>query len=140
MVEYEPLSMSHYDAVVALWTVTEGVGITVGDTREGLERYLARNEGLSWIAMEEGVLVGTVLCGHDGRRGYLYHLAVRRAARGRGIGRELVRRGLDGLEAADILRCVLMVKAENAAAMGFWERGGWNRRGELMMYSRAVER
>jgi ribosomal protein S18 acetylase RimI-like enzyme len=80
-------------------------------------------------------VVGAVLCGHDGRRGYIHHLAVRRAARHRGIGRELVRRALDGLERIGIVKCHLFVRGDNAAALRFWQHLDWELRQDIRILS-----
>ena len=88
------MTSEDYDAVYALWQATEGLGLSDADSREAIARYLERNPGLSFIAVENEELLGTVLCGHDGRRGYLHHLAVARSHRGQGLGRRLAQRAL----------------------------------------------
>jgi ribosomal protein S18 acetylase RimI-like enzyme len=79
-----------YDAVVTLWRRSEGVGLNESDTREAIAAFLRRNPRLSFVAQKRGRIIGIVLCGHDGRRGYLHHLAVSKHHRQRGIGRQLV--------------------------------------------------
>ena len=71
-----PLTIESYDAVLALWKQCEGVGLSDADSKEGIQRYLDRNPGMSFVATASGVVVGAVLAGHDGRRGYVHHLAV----------------------------------------------------------------
>jgi GNAT superfamily N-acetyltransferase len=85
-----------YDAVLALWQRCEGVGLTPSDSREAVRAYLIRNPGLSFVARQDGKIVGAVLCGHDGRRGYLYHLAVAPENRHQGLGRAIVDACLSG--------------------------------------------
>jgi N-acetylglutamate synthase len=84
------LCIEDYDAVVTLWRRSEGVGLNESDTREAIAAFLRRNLRLSFVAQKRGRIIGAVLCGHDGRRGYLHHLAVSKRHRQRGIGRQLV--------------------------------------------------
>ena len=85
------MSVADYDAVFALWNATAGMGMrSLDDSREGIARFLRRNPATCFIAEENGAPVGVILCGHDGRRGYIYHTAVSERLRGCGIGRALV--------------------------------------------------
>jgi ribosomal protein S18 acetylase RimI-like enzyme len=124
-----------YAAAVTLWTATEGVGLGPGDAEPELRRFLERNPGLSLVATDDGQLVGAALCGHDGRRGYIYHLAVKESHRRRGLGRELARRCLDGLAAVGIRRAQVSVFAANEGARAFWQRLGGLPRSDLVVLS-----
>jgi len=117
--------MSDYDEAAAVWREAEGVGLDAADSPEKIRFYLARNPGMSFVARREGRLVGTVLSGHDGRRGYLHHLAVRPECRREGVGRALIERCLAALAAGGIDRCNLFVYSDNLAGKKFWERSGW---------------
>src|SRR5208282_5537414 len=98
--------IADYQHVVALWQRSEGVGLGESDTKEGVAAFLLRNPGLSAVAeSSHGEIVGAVLCGHDGRRGYLHHLAVARRYRQRDIGRRLTSACLAGLRKAGIPKC-----------------------------------
>lgn len=130
-----PFAIEAYDEVYALWRATPGVGLSTADGRAEIGRYLERNAGLSFVAEHDGRLVGAVLCGHDGRRGFIHHLAVRPAARRRGIGTLLVRSCLAGLQAAGIQKCHLFVFGANEEAIAFWQATGWVRRDELALMS-----
>lgn len=136
------MSIEDYGEVIALWQATEGVGLSAADSREAIARYLARNPGMSFIALDltpgadPGALVGAVLCGHDGRRGFLHHLAVRADCRGQGIGRALVDRCLQGLEEAGIDKCHLFVFKANESGRAFWENIGWTERKTLLLMSK----
>lgn len=114
-----------YDDVVQLWQQTEGVEVAEGDDRATITSYLQRNPGLSRIALDGGAVVGAVLCGHDGRRGLIYHLAVRSSHRGHGLGKRLLREGLAGLRACGIARVLILVAADNASGRTFWEAQGF---------------
>jgi len=109
-----------------LWTEAEGIEVAEGDSPEELARYLVRNRGLSTVATDtRGRLIGAVLCGHDGRRGFVYHLAVAPQHRGEGIGRAIMQRSLAGLKQAGLARVLLLVAADNEGGRQFWLREGW---------------
>ncbi len=140
MVEYDvaPFSLSDYDEVIHLWQNTEGVGLSAADSAERIAIYLLRNPGLSFIARAGGGLIGAVLCGHDGRRGYLHHLAVTPEWRGKGVGKALVGRCLDALREAGIDKCHLFVYEGNHAGRAFWAHEGWQERVDLVLMSRDI--
>ena len=128
-----------YDGAVALWRSCPGIGLNESDTRPAIAAYLARNPGLSLVATDAtGTIVGAVLCGHDGRRAYLHHLAVASAHRRRGLGRRLVGTALDRLRTAGIPKCNLFLYATNTAGRAFWERCGWSARADLVLIQRAL--
>jgi N-acetylglutamate synthase len=128
------LVLDDYETVRALWEATEGVGLNESDTREAVAVFLARNPQLSLVALDrDGAIVGAVLCGHDGRRGYLHHLAVQRAHRGRGLGRRLVATCLDRLRVAGILKCNIFLYASHHAGRSFWLHHGWAPREDLVV-------
>ncbi len=121
-------------AARTLWKNTEGVGLMPDETPQLLAAFLTRNPGISSVAVsDDGRLLGAMLGGHDGRRGYLYHLAVVPEYRGRGLARSLVEHSLGALAAAGIAKASIMVYADNKPGLAFWERLGWNRRGDLKL-------
>lgn len=124
-----------YDALLALLTSTPGVTLRDADSRDATGRYLARNPGLSLVAEDAGTIVGCVMAGHDGRRGYLNHLIVLPAYRHRGVASALVDRCLDGLEREGIAKVHIDVLVDNAAAVAFWEKRGWWLRTDIHRYS-----
>jgi N-acetylglutamate synthase len=117
--------INDYDAAVRLWRRVEGVEIAEGDSREDLARYLLRNPGLSRVAEDGANMVGVALCGHDGRRGLIYHLAVEPAYQQQGLGRGLVEECLDALRPLGLERVLILVAADNALGRSFWRRSGW---------------
>jgi ribosomal protein S18 acetylase RimI-like enzyme len=139
MVEIHEMTVDDYHAATALWTAVEGVGLSDADKPAAIAPYLRRNPGLSFVAREGSQLVGAVLCGHDGRRGYLHHLAVAESHRRRGVGRALVQHCLARLRSIGIDKCHLFVYATNHTAIAFWDRIGWEQRGDLVVMSRFVE-
>ena len=128
-----PFRMEDYGAAFALWRRCEGVGLGSSDTREAIAAYLRRNPGLSFVAQMKGRLVGAVLCGHDGRRGYLHHLAVSKRCRRAGLGRRLVDLCLERLRRIDIHKCNIFVFSDNLDGMTFWTRTGWTPRPDLSL-------
>ena len=122
-----------FDAVVALWRRTEGVGLNESDTRRAIAAFLRRNPRLSFVAEKDGRIIGAVLCGHDGRRGYLHHLVVSKRHRRRGIGRQLVDACLAKLRKAGIQKCNIFIFANNTEGMKFWTHTGWSLRTELRL-------
>jgi putative acetyltransferase len=128
-----PFRMDDYDAVFALWRRSEGIGLGASDTRAAIAAYLRRNPGLSFVAQMKGRLVGAVLCGHDGRRGYLHHLAVSKRHRRAGLGRRLVDICLERLRRIDIQKCNIFVFTDNVDGMTFWTRTGWTPRPDLSL-------
>jgi N-acetylglutamate synthase len=133
-----PMAADDDDAAIALWRETPGVGLGVGDDRATVDAHLRRNPGLSLVAWRGEALVGAVLCGHDGRRGSIEHLAVTPGERGRGLGSELVRRCLDGLASAGIGKCNIVVYGDNADGQAFWRATGWKARDDLLLMQRPI--
>jgi ribosomal protein S18 acetylase RimI-like enzyme len=118
-------TIDDYDQAVALWNLVEGVEVAEGDSKEEIRAYLLRNPGLSRVAEEDGTIVGAVLCGHDGRRGLIYHLAVAPANHGQGIGKRLVQECITQLREAGIARALILVASDNPRGHSFWLRNGW---------------
>ena len=114
-----------YDATLQLWQRVEGLEVAEGDDKEGVAQFVARNPELSRVAVDEGKLVGVVMCGHDGRRGHIYHLAIDPDYRRYGLGKRLVQECLDGLREAGIMRAIILVADYNLGGAEFWKRAGW---------------
>ena len=128
-----------YPAVRALWERTEGLGLNETDTSEKTAAYLAQHPGLSGVAVDDsGAVVGAVLCGHDGRRGYLHHLAVDPHWRGTGLAKALLAHCLDGLAGCGIDKCNVFVFGANEAGAAFWTANGWLERSDLRIHQRVV--
>lgn len=133
------LTPRDYDAVLALWRATPGIGLDpVSDSRAAITRYLKRNPRLSFVAEIQGTLVGAVLSGHDGRRGYLHHLAVAAPYRRLGIGRALAARCLRGLARQGIPKCNLFLFRSNASGHSFWKYNGWKNRQDLALFQKTT--
>ena len=121
-----------YDQVKALWMTIHGFGIrSVDDSKEGVERFLKRNPTTSVVAEEDGKIVGAILCGHDGRRGCLYHVCVAEGYRRRGIGKEMVVFCMNALKAEQINKVSLIAFTRNDIGNAFWNCIGWTKREDL---------
>ena len=129
------MTIEDYEAVIGLLTATSGVRMRDADSREATARYLERNPGLSFVAFVEGSMAGCVMCGHDGRRGYLQHLAVAQSHRRLGIGSVLVEACLKKLVNLGIRKTHIDVLVENHQAQDFWRRRGWQKRDDIFRYS-----
>lgn len=126
------MTMADYPAVHELWLATPGMGLNnLDDSAEGMARYLARNPQTCLVARAGQELLGVILAGHDGRRGFIYHLAVRPSARRRGIGTRLVAAALAGLKAEGITKVACVVFAGNTAGNSFWQAQGFGPRPDL---------
>lgn len=134
-VTIQEMTLNDYDEVRALWQASEGIDLSAVDSRSSIARFLDRNPGLSFVARVDGELVGAVLCGHDGRRGYLDHLAVKASHRRQGIGRLLASRCIYQLIQNRIQKWHLFVQEDNQDAIKFWSKLGWQERVELISMS-----
>jgi Acetyltransferases len=127
--------MEDYEGVYALWTKIRGFGLrSVDDSREGIERFLRRNPTTSVVAVEDGKVVGSILCGHDGRRGCLYHVCVDEGYRRRGIGKAMVVKAMEELEKEEINKVCLIAFTRNDIGNAFWNTIGWTKRLDLNYY------
>ena len=134
-----PMTLNDYDALYALWNASLTSARDLDDTRAGVERFLLRNPRTCVVAEEGGAIVGSILCGHDGRRGYLYHVAVDKAHRRGGIGQSMVQACLDALRAEGIRKCALVAFTKNQEGNAFWEAMGFQARGDLYYRERGLE-
>ena len=133
------LTLADYEAAAALWQSLPGIGWDgPSDSRAGIARFLRRNRGLSLAAEDGGALVGTALVGHDGRRAFIYHLAIAPSHAGRGIGRALVARALRSLAACGVPKCSVLVLDTNTGGAAFWQKIGWTRRGDVHVFQHAT--
>ena len=136
---FEPLTETHINAAQELWRSVPGLGLSEADEAGPLAVFFARNPRLSWGAFADDRLIATVLVGHDGRRGFLYHLAVAEEFRGQGLSTALMTRALDGLVRCGINKVHVFVLADNSVGLVFWagaSRQGWRRRNDVLVFSR----
>jgi N-acetylglutamate synthase len=128
------MKITDYDEVFSLWEKTEGMGLhSDTDSKKRIAGYLKRNPGLSFVARDDKEIVGTVLCGQDARRGYIYHLAVVKAYRKKGLGKALVQKAMLKLASIGITKCLIFVFAKNRTGLKFWKHLGWTHRPDIIM-------
>ena len=135
MVTIRPMIIKDYETVIQLWHQTEGMSVRDADSRENIALYLDRNPDLSFVAISEGHIIGAVLVGTDGRRGYLQHLAVLPQFRGQRIGYQLISQSINALANIGIPKTHLFVYDDNLNAQKFYEKLGWFPRDNIRMYS-----
>lgn len=133
------MNIEDYENVYNLWMHTEGMGLnTTDDSREGIAKYLLRNPNTCFVAEDNGELVGIIMSGHDGRRGFIHHTAVKTEYRGRGIGKKLVDSALAALETEGIHKVALVTFEKNISGNIFWEKAGFTVRNDLVYRNKNI--
>ena len=129
------MTADDYEEVKALWMTIKGFGIrSIDDSKEGVERFLKRNPKTSVVAIEDGKVVGSILCGHDGRRGCFYHVCVHADYRMKGIGKAMVVKAMEALKEEQINKVSLIAFTQNDIGNAFWKEIGWTKREDLNYY------
>jgi ribosomal protein S18 acetylase RimI-like enzyme len=137
-VQIRDFTREDYDGALALWGRDPHIGLSSADGREAVESFLRRNEGLCKVMLCEGRLIGTVLCGHDGRRGYVYHLYVEPEHRRSGMATLLVDACLESLRRDGIQKCHLFIFKDNEGGQRFWAATSWKKRDDIEVFSRGI--
>ena len=133
------MTIEDYEGVYELWINTPGMGLnTTDDSYDGIGKYLKRNPDTSFVAIEEGRIIGIILAGHDGRRGYIHHTAVLPEYRRKGIGKALLENAMKALEAQGISKVALVVFVRNEDGNAFWENMGFTEREDLVYRNRNI--
>ena len=137
--EIRKLSVDDYDKVYELWMSCRNMGFNnIDDSREGIGKFLKRNPETSFAAVEDGRIIGVILAGNDGRRGYIYHMSVAEDHRRQGIGSQLVDKCLEALEKEGIAKVALLVFNRNEAGNAFWESQGFTERTDITYRNKAL--
>jgi len=138
-VKIRTMTISDYDQVYSLWRSTPGMGLNdIDDSIEGINKYLARNPNTCFVAEREGKIVGVILAGHDGRRGFIYHTAVAREQQHQGIGSLLVNVAMEALKREGISKVALVVFERNEKGNTFWEKQGFTVRSDLVYRNKVI--
>ncbi|HCB95319.1 MAG TPA: GNAT family N-acetyltransferase [Ruminococcus sp.] len=130
-----PMTKEDYDEVYAMWQTTSKRALSNTDSREQIERYLDRNAGMSQVAVADGKIVGTVLAGHDGRRGFIHHMAVMPQYRRKGIGHSLANTAIEKIKAEGIDKTHIFCYQNNETGQNFWKDFGFKKRDDVFVYS-----
>ncbi len=139
MIKIRNMDISDYGEVYKLWLSTSGMGLNkTDDSESGIKRYLNRNPKTCFVAEENGAISGVILSGHDGRRGIIYHMAVKADMRRRGIGSALLEAATDALKKEQISKILLVVFKENKAGNEFWENRGFSAREDLVYRNKDI--
>ena len=126
-----------YSFLVDLWSGFSGTTMTGADSREGFERFLEKNGGYCFITLENERIIGSVMAGHDSRRGYIYHLAVDESLQGKGTGAALMSAAESALRNAGIEKAHLFIYSDNTA-IRFYEKTGWHTRHDIEVMSKVL--
>lgn len=139
VIHYRVMTINDYDSVYNLWINTPGMGLnTTDDSRIGIEKYIRRNPETSFVAECNGNVIGVIMAGHDGRRGYIHHTAVLPDYRNRGIAKKLVCCAMSALEHEGIQKVALVAFERNDSGNGFWEHIGFIRRDDLVYRNKNI--
>lgn len=137
-ITYRTMQAADIPAALALWRTIPGLALDAADEPAALAAFLARNPGLSDIALAGSTIIATLLCGEDGRRATFYHLAVAADWRGQGIAHHLLTRAENRLRARGITKMRLLVLGDNALGNAYWPKQGWRQQSELNYYSKSL--
>lgn len=129
------MTIQDYDEIFAMWQITTKRALSSADERSQIERYLSRNPGMSQVAVCDGKIVGTVLAGHDGRRGFIHHMAVLPEYRRRRIGHRLAQRAIEKIAADGIEKTHIFCYQNNETGQGFWSDFGFGKRDDVFVFS-----
>ena len=133
------MKIEDYDKIYTLWMSMKGFAMrSIDDSEEGVRRFLERNPHTSVVASQDGKIVGAILCGHDGRRGCLYHVCVHRDYRRKGIGTAMVVFAMEALKREKISKVSLIAFTVNDIGNAFWKKIGWTKREDLNYYDFTV--
>lgn len=133
------MTMEDYEKVYALWMSCTGMGLNnLDDSPEGIRQFLDRNPRTCFVAEKNEEIVGVIMTGNDGRRGYIYHTAVSPAHRRQGIAVRLVETAMDALKSQGINKVALVIFARNESGNAFWEKIGFTRREDIVYRNKAM--
>ena len=133
------MNINDYESIYSLWLNTPNMGLNnIDDSCDGIAKYLHRNPNTCFVAEKDGVIIGVILCGHDGRRGYIHHAAVAQDEQRSGIGTALLNAAMSALEGEGISKAALVVFGKNEKGNAFWEKQGFFTRSDLVYRNKAI--
>ena len=133
------MTTADYEKVYILWLNTPNMGLNnLDDSKDGIAKYLTRNPNTCFVAERDGHIIGVILCGHDGRRGYIHHTAVSENEQRRGVGTALLNAAMTALENEGISKAALVVFGKNEKGSAFWEKQGFITRPDLVYRNKAI--
>lgn len=135
LMNIRPMTKEDYDEIFAMWQITTKRALSKADERCQIERYLDRNPGMSQVAVVDGKIVGTVLAGHDGRRGFIHHMAVLPEYRRRHIGHQLAEKAIEMITKDGIDKTHIFCYQNNETGQNFWKDFGFKKREDVFVFS-----
>ena len=139
MIKYRIMDISDYEQVYRLWLSCAGMGLNnLDDSKHGIKRFLDRNPDTCFVALEQEKIIGVIIAGNDGRRGYIYHTAVDPEQRHRGVATRLVNEAMGALKALGINKTALVVFSKNEGGNAFWEKSGFTSRDDLVYRNKTI--
>ena len=137
----EKMTINDYDKVYALWLSCKGIGLnSLDDTRAGIDRFINRNPDTCFVVIDNKRIVGAVLVGNDGRRGYIYHTAVEPEYQRKGIGKALIDKSMEALNEIGINKVALVAFKQNETGNKFWDNMGLESRGDLIYRNKSINK
>lgn len=138
--QIEKMKIDDYDEIYSVWTACSGMGLnSVDDTKEGIAKLLERNPETCFVAKENNKVIGAIMVGNDGRRGYIYHTAVHPRYQKQGVGTALVETAVESLKSLGITKVNLVVFARNKSGNAFWEKIGFTTREDLVYRNKTIK-
>ena len=139
MINIRTMTINDYEKVYNLWINTPGMGLnSTDDSRDGIDKYLRRNPTSCFVAECDGEIIGVIMAGHDGRRGFIHHTAVLPSYRNQGIARLLVENAMSALEKEGINKVALVAFKKNDVGNAFWEKIGFTQRDDLVYRNKNI--
>lgn len=130
--------INDYEEVHTLWRSDPNIGLSSSDSKENIGFFLSKNENTCFLLKDGNKAIGSILCGNDGRRGYIHHLFVDKKYRKNGCGRLLLDTGLDSLKKEGICKCHILIFCNNKIGQSFWKRNGFVKRDDLFVFSKCL--
>ncbi len=122
----EKMKIEDYEEIYLLWSEASGITLrVVDDSKDGIDRFIKRNPNNSFVCRIDGKIIGCILCGHDGRKGFIYHTVVKQNQRGKGIGKRLVHQAINSLKEEQITKIGILVNSDNKQGNDFWTSLGF---------------
>ena len=131
--------LSDFEQALELWRSLPGMGLSSADEKDNIRDFLQKNPSTCFVALKDGNLIGTILGGSDGRRGYIYHLAVQQSEQNKGLGKKLMDLCLNEFKKSGIQKCHIFVISDNAEGIAFWKKVGWQLRDDILVMSKEIK-
>lgn len=134
------MTIEDFNNIIKLWKDTPGIGLSNADSKENIEKFLLKNKGLSFVCLCDNKIIGTILCSHDGRRGYIYHLTIHNNYRNTGIAKRLIMQSINKLKESGIEKCHLFTFNDNELGKSFWNKMDWTKREDIIIFSKNISK